>query len=224
MNALNNALHSPTVIFTELENVFYESPLYPFDLLNETLFFKKMFVNLSRLMGNTFNNYDFYIYSSEWDQYRLPVSALCETKKKKILIYISDGSGNIPYYLSPYYHAVFKIHLQLNKFYVDNIFNFPLGCVKEVPELPIIPVAERKYSVFFSGNLNNGRLLLYYYLLFSKIPPVIFQKGFNYILRKDIVFVKKMLTSIRFESKFQDSYIRFTNGFKQGLSPEEYGK
>jgi len=142
--------------------------------------------------------------------------------KKKILIYISDESGEVPYHLSPYYYVIFKIHLQLDKFCVNNIFNFPLGCVNDVPGLPIIPIIERKYNVFFSGSLNNWRLLLYYYLLFGDIPCGVIRKGIRYFSNIDLT--RRLLIKITFDHKYPSSYIRFTNGFLRGLSAQVYGE
>jgi hypothetical protein len=209
-------------IFSEFDNVFYESPMYLFDELNEISFLKDLFQKLYSLMGDIFSDYVFFIFSYDRKQNILPESAIFETSKKKILIYISDESGNIPYYLSPYYYGIFKMYLQLNKFCVDNIFNFPLGCVKNVPQLPVIPIAERKYNVFFCGNLNQARLSLYYYLLFGNIPHKIIRKAIQFLSR--INLVKGLFTRITFDHKFSSSYIRFTNGFKKGLSPKLYGE
>lgn len=213
----------PIPVFSEFENVLYESPLYSFDGLNETLFIKNIFLALNQLMKTEFNEYHFYIFSSGWKQDVLPESALLnETDKKKILIYISDNSGNVPYYLSPYYFAIFKVHLQLSKFLVKNIFNFPLGCVKNIPKFPIQDITERKCSVFFSGNLNKNRLPFFYHLFLGKSPHKIIQIGFKILIK--IKFLKFLLTIFKFDHKFSDSYIRFTNGFKKGITPEKYGK
>jgi hypothetical protein len=72
------------------------------------------------------------------------------------------------------------------------------------------------------GNLNNGRLPLYLYLLFDKIPAAIIIKAIKMFIR--INFLKRLLTLLRFDSKFFNSFIRFTIGFKQGLSAEKYGE
>jgi len=98
-----------------------------------------------------------------------------------------------------------------------------LGCEKNIPELPYKNINERKYSVFFSGNLNSGRLQLFYYLLFGKIPSRIIHKGIKNIFIR-INLIKKLLVLLKFDSKIPDAYIRFTDGFKKGLSPERYSE
>jgi hypothetical protein len=203
-------------------NVFYESPDTPFEYLCETSFLMNLFEKIKVFMKDKFYEYNFYVYSYGWKQDHLPNSVFHEYEKRKILMYISDESGNVPYYLAPYYYCIFKIHLQLDKFLVDNIFNFPLGCEKHIPKQRYKNINERKYSVFFSGNLNNNRLPLYLYLIFGKIPSAIIRKGIKVLIH--IVFFKKVLVLLRFDSKFPNAYIRFTKGFKQGLTAEKYGE
>jgi len=219
---MKNTNNTPMPIFPELENVFYESPFYPFDDLNEAIFIKMIFSSLNQLMKAEFMEYEFYILSSGWEQDKLPESVSYMTNKKKVLIYISDNSGNVPYYLSPYYFAIFKVHLQLGKFLVNNIFNFPLGYVKNVPKFPVLNITERKFSVFFSGNLNRNRLPFFFNLFFAKNPVKIIKKGIEILIK--IKFLKNLFTIFKFDFKFSNSYIRFTNGFKKGISPEKYGE
>lgn len=219
---------TPVLYFSELYNlsdigvnVFYEGQT-SFKYLCETSFVVNLFEKIKMLMRDKFDEFNFYVYSYGWKQDVLPNSVFHEYEKRKILIYISDESGNVPYYLAPYFYCIFKIHLQLDKFIVNNIFNFPLGCEKYVPKQTYKSIYERKYSVFFSGNLNYGRLPLFFYLIIGKIPAKIIIKGIKVFMR--IRIFKKILTLFRFDSKFPNAFIRFTNGFKQGLSPEKYGE
>jgi len=203
-------------------NLFYEGVTL-FDNLCETLFLTDLFKEVKVLMGEDYNKYNFYIYSSYWNKYVLPQSVDHETENRKILVYITDESGNIPYELTPYYYSIFKIHLQFGKFIVNNIFNFPLGCEKHIPKLPYKRIDERKYSVFFSGNLNSSRLPFFLYLLFGKIPHTIICIGIKIVIR--IKYLKEILIRIiKFDSKIAGSFIRFTGGFKKGLPPEKYGE
>lgn len=58
--------------------------------------------------------------------------------------------------------------------------------------LPIIPIKQRKYNIFFSGNPNNNRFKLFYFLKLKKTftDRICFflkqrnVKGINYIIRK----------------------------------------
>jgi hypothetical protein len=145
----------PVIGFPEVYNILnigvnaYESSQTPFESLCETSFLMNLFEKMKILMKDRFNEYNFYIYSYGWKQDALPNSVFHEYEKKKILIYISDESGNVPYYLAPYYYCIFKVYLQLDKFLVKNIFNFPLGYEKHIPEHTYKNISERKYSVFF---------------------------------------------------------------------------
>lgn len=202
-------------------NVFYESPENSFFDLCETTFLVDILNEIKRQYGSEFEEYNFYIYSSGWKEGQMPESAKHYTEKKKVLLFISDESGEEPYHLAPLYFAVFKIHLQSDKFSVSNIFNFPLGCEKRIPKLPVKKIKDRKYSVFFSGNLYSNRLPLFFSLAFNKTPNVVVRKGIRALL--GVKMLKRTLTLMNYSAKFPDSFIRFTNGFKRGLPPEEYG-
>jgi len=104
-------------------NIFYEGTSGEFEHLCEALFLKNLFKEIKILMQEKFDEYNFYIFSYGWKQDMLPPSAFYKTEKKKILIYISDESANVPYYLSPYYYGIFKVYLRLDKFFLNNIFN-----------------------------------------------------------------------------------------------------
>jgi hypothetical protein len=174
-------------------------------------------------MNENFHEYIFYIFSFNKKQDILPNSIYNETSKKKVLVYITDELGYVPYHLSSHYHAIFKVYLQSDKFDVQNIFNFSVSCHKDVLKLPIKNINDRTITIFFSGNLNYFRLPLYFYLLCGYVPPRIILRGIIFLLRRSS-FLRRIFTSYKFDSKFEGSYIRFTSGFKQGLSGDEYSK
>ncbi len=208
-------------IFNEFNNVFFdESSSYKFEQLSETIFIKEIITSLSKIMKDGFNEYLFIILSSHNPDI-IPLSINYQSKQKKILIFISDESGTVPEYLSPHYYAIFKAYMQPDKNLVDNVFNFSLGCVRSVPQLPIIPIANRQYSVFFIGNLNRPRMKFY----FSLIHPYIPFKLLNLSIFK-YSRIRKLLLRLKsnFDSRFPHSYIRFTNGFQQGITPAKYGQ
>jgi hypothetical protein len=176
-------------------------------------------------MCNEFNDYVFFVLSSQKKDI-LPTSTSYKTDKKKVLIFISEESGVIPEYLSPYYYSIFKAYMPCVDGNKGNIFNFPLQCVGTVPVFPYIPIPARKYSVFFSGNLNGNRLPLYlsffcHHLALSGTRNVLF-KGIRIL--SEYQLIKKIMVSIDFSKKFSNSYIRFSSGFSQGLPAEQYGK
>jgi hypothetical protein len=207
-------------IIEQQENVLYEGET-DFESLCETKFLRDLFASLSSIMGEKINDYIFFILSG--GKNTIPQSTHYDTDKKKVLLFISDESGREPYHLAPYYFAVFKIHLQFDKFCVKNIFNFPLGCVNDVPQLPVVPINDRKYNIFFSGNLNRGRSELYLLLFFGNYTKYML-KLLSILTR--IYAARKILLMIKsnFDNKFNNSYIRFTAGFKKGISPTQYGK
>jgi hypothetical protein len=183
---------------------------------------RKFFLALNQAMPNNFKKYYFFVLWSPNSDIT-PESLYYETDKKKVLIFISDESGKIPYNLSPYYFAIFKMYLQLDKFSVHNIFNFPLCCVKDVPELSNVPFENRKYSVFFSGNLNRDRMPLYLTLLLGHFPNFLL-RCFRFLISIKILKNILLVVKSKFDNKFSNSYIYFTNGFAKGIPPDEYGK
>jgi len=200
----------------EFDNVFYQN-LFGFSFLKNEYSYK-LCQNLQSLMGERFLEYNFYIFTSNWG--RLPNSIHHETNRKKILLYLGDESGEVPYHLSSYYHMIFKQYLPTDKFAVNNIFNFVLGSL--APEQPYKNMGERKHSVFFSGALTGTRLSLYLYLAFGVIVPDFIRRCFAQLIRFPLLL--KLFTLRRFDSKIPNAYIRFTNGFSQGLPREEYSK
>ncbi|GHV02052.1 hypothetical protein AGMMS49521_3270 [Campylobacterota bacterium] len=208
-----------------LDNLFIEGKR-SFEQICETHFLTDLFHWLSQILGDSFTNYEFFVFSPTPEERRediLTSSMYYESDRKKVLIVISDESGKTPYHLSPYYYAIFKSYLKLDKFYVNNIFNFPLGCVKDVPKLPIIPINKRKYNIFFSGNLNQGRAELYLLCWLGNYPKYIL-KRFRSLVKKALFRTMLLFVKSRFDDRFSDSYIRFTNGFQQGMSSSEYGQ
>jgi len=206
-------------IIKGLHNVLFdESSDNKLECLNETVFIKNVFLSLSKIMKEEFNDYLFFILSSH-DANVIPSSASYKSKKKKVLIFISDESGTLPDYLSPNYYAIFKAYMHGDPISSGNIFNFSLGCVREVPQLPIVPIDSRKYSVFFIGNLNNQRIK-FYSSLFSMFLPI------RVATLKKLSVIKRLVVSLKsnFDNRFPNSHIRFTKGFRQGITPVEYGK
>ncbi|WP_324671898.1 hypothetical protein [Hymenobacter sp. GOD-10R] len=68
----------------------------------------------------------------------------------------------------------------------------------------------RKYNVFFSGNLHLGRANLYRALTGAHLVPfALLHRG-------------KKLLGTSFDATFSNSVIRFSTGFHNGISPDEY--
>lgn len=173
-------------------NVFYDKNSQ-FDIsdIHEYDFLKEIIDNLNNNF-DLFENYDFYIYAQQ-NTHILPDS--CYNNGSKILIYLSDETNSQPQIeIVNNYKFIFKSHLNKKLFKnINNLHYLPLGYSKFVPKLPIKNITERKYNLFFSGNLNNNRIKIY----------------------NEINNNKDFYNNI-------NSYVKFTDGFAKGLSPDKY--
>jgi hypothetical protein len=201
------------------QNVFYDlHSEYQFLDLNESLFVQKIFENLDKFWNGEFSNFEFYIYSSHKEK-KEPLSSLKESSKNKVLIYLSDETGEIPEDLSPHYFAIFKSYIGDKPTLSKNIFPFPLGYVKGVPKLKIKAPSERAINVFFRGNINDNRID--FYRSFSKfkhfLPNSSTWRGVTY---------RKVLLRLGndFSDFFPNSIVIFNNSFKSGFSLDKYGE
>ncbi len=191
---------------------------YEFSILNESLFVQRIFENLNELWQNDFTSLDFYVYSSHKEK-RKPSSISTESSRNKVLIYLSDESGEVPEDLSAHYFAIFKSYIGDQSTCANNIFPFPLGYVKGVPQLEVKEPSERNINVFFRGNINNNRID--FYRSFSKfklfLPKSSTWKGVTY---------RKVLLRLGndFSDFFPNSIVIFNNSFKSGFSLQKYGE
>lgn len=211
-----------------LTNVSFEDRSdYKFEELNESKFVEKVIFELKNTLRERFNEYDFFIYSKnhrvsknepevEFDI--MPPSGDLESGKKKVLLYFSDERGLDPSNFSNKYFAIFKSYIG-GETISKNVFPLVLGYVNTVPEFPVKSIKERKYNVFFRGNLNLNRIN--FYRNFSKWRYFLPSENF---LTHD--YYRKFLLKLQsdFSSLFLNSIIIFNSSFKGGFSPEEYGK
>ncbi|MEJ1239002.1 hypothetical protein WBG78_12785 [Chryseolinea sp. T2] len=135
-------------------------------------------------------------------------------EKSRVYI-IYDESGRVPFELADSKRAII-LHAYLKE-YSDvlkslSIAHFPLCCNSSVPELPYIPIQSRKINVFYSGNLHAGRTKLFQALTGWHALPLSVLSRVHRFFR------------LKFDSKFKNSYIRFSGGFGQGLNNIEYAK
>lgn len=205
-----------------LTNVYYEEQSdYDFEELNESLYIKKTIGELKDALGKRFFEFEFFIFSnhkvnkknpgSERDT--MPPSADVPSDKKKILLYFSDEGGLDPSFYADKYFAIFKAYIG-TQFQTPNVFPLALGYVNSVPEFPDKKIKDRKFNVFFRGNLNMNRIN--FYRTFSKLgfllPP---EKWLTHD------YYRKFLIKLKsdFSNFFNDSIIIFNSGFKAGYSP-----
>lgn len=200
------------------ENVKYdENSEFSWEELNESNFVRETLVQLRLLMGSDFENYYFYVFSNH-NSGRIPNSLTHVTSKKKVLIYVSDEIGSDPSKYAKSYYAIFKAYVGIGDF-APNVFPFPLGCVNGVPSFDIEPINNRRYNLFFRGNLNTNRLDFY-----RTFSPFSFLFPPKRILSHNLY--KKFLLWFQtdFKNIFPSSIIMFNNSFKGGYTPNEYGK
>ncbi|MEX2592082.1 MAG: hypothetical protein WD426_04855 [Anditalea sp.] len=161
--------------------------------------------------------YEFYIFSNH-NHHVKPRSIHRRTDKKKVLLYLSDENNIDPIDLSNDYFAIFKAYLG-SYLKVPNVFPLTLGCVKGVPELPIIPINKRKINVFFRGNLNKSRID--FYRNFSPIKRILPPRK----ILKRLLYIKLLIKfKNNFSCVFPNSIIIFNKAFKSGLMVQEYGE
>jgi hypothetical protein len=136
---------------------------YKWDALNETEFLSKVFSLMNAKMGQSFQEYNFFVFSSS-DSDITPASAAINLPNK-VLFFISDESSNSDSInsvlkLQHCYHAIFKSYLPC-ELPNTNVNPFQIGYVKGLPQYDVIPSRLRKTDIFFAGNLNNNRIALY---------------------------------------------------------------
>lgn len=202
----------------ELNNVHYDSHSeYHFNELNEFSFVERVFSELYQIMGTSFSNYEFYIFSCFRSKAH-PQSLHEDPGKPKILIYLSDESGTDPSRYLPFYQAIFKPYLDDSKTTVA-IFPLQLGYVRGVPVFEPKTSSSRKYNVFFRGNLNANRIDFFRALSNWKyfLPPL-------HLLHKVAFYKFLMKFGNDFSRFFPDSIILFNGSFKSGYTLEQYGK
>ena len=194
------------------DNVYLGSPEMPLHEMCEQKYLTGIFHELQHVMGYSFFDFNFVIYSGDGSRFKKPLQPK-NNDLPCVLLYLTDETSSVPKHLSEEYHAIFKNYLPYDQY--DNIFSLPLGYVKNVPENPYKRVNERKYSIFFSGRLNYYRMSFYTQFLGSH--PVI-----NSSLTKPFIYTAKRFLPYSFPDKHPESFIVFTNGFRQGMNGEEY--
>lgn len=200
----------------EVDNIYYErNSDSNFEDLNECQFLINFFKEL-RLKCINFNSYNFYIYSTK--NPTLPPSSFdLPNTGKDILLFLSDETGELPLHLKQRYKCIFKPYIRKD---YDNIYPFPLGYVNNDVSLEYIPIKDRCYNVFFSGNFNLNRVNFYRNITNAR-GWITNKHLFYWLYKKGLL---KLPTSY-FTNKddcFRNSKIRFTKGFKGGFPISEY--
>lgn len=144
--------------------------------------------------------------SSHREQISIPVS-----KRKQIVFIIADESDFIPEIILKTSHAIFRQYLPDNLDY-NHVFHLPVGPSRVSQCRPYKPVENRRYNVFFSGNLHLGRRELYNNFTRMRLLP--------FSMQHRIQGVRKAV----YDTHYPQSYIRFSKGFHTGLDPNDYAE
>ncbi len=167
-------------------------------------------------MGGSFYEYRFYIFSCSKSGV-VPQSA-CIDFPKKVLFYLSNENNATPKYLSRHFHTIFKTYLTEQDY--RNIRPFPLGYVGKKWKQNALAINDRKYNIFFSGNVNLNRMSLIRELSFFKnLWPE------DNIKNEERMYgILRLIGSLKpdYSSYYPESYIKFTKQFMGGLSLEKY--
>lgn len=200
-------------------NVYYDpASEYSFENLNETKYFEELIHNLSKFF-DAFDRYNFIFFCASKD---VEPSSKDWEIENKVIIQTGDITGQIP--PEPVCSAFcmyFKTHMR--SYRDTRIKAFPLGVPAQIPLMPIEPIRDRKYSVFYSGNFGLNRVELFRSLIHKKWYGVMGDAISN-MLKKHWKYTRNAV--FRFCSDFSDVYpfsiIRFTKAFQAGYKPREY--
>lgn len=211
-----SAMNSP---FDEFSNIFYQSvPETPWCELCESVFLYKVFRELSKLMGERFCEFNFLVISST------PIEDIPRNHmvfmKPTIAIVLSDERGVLPVSSSEKFLMIFKCYISSDLPDLK-IYSFPLGYDKDVPEIKGPDISQRKYGIFFSGNLNKSRISIY-----CQIHPVLkhLPKRIAQNLARGSHKLGLPWMRYSFLTPDESMYILFSDKFKGGLSPLIYAE
>lgn len=217
------------------ENAFYDTAsIYDFADTNQYDYVREVLEALSVTMPS-FKNFRFYFFCATAG---IEPDAVKDPFPHKILIQWEDQLGTEPSeQVMAAFEVVFKTHIRKPSQRYGNLFSYPLGIPRKIKERPIIPINERKYDVFYVGNLNKNRVPFYQALALHSptlkrlislsILRVASRYEYNRRLRnwslrlKNIVF---KLGATLFNDVFDSSWIEFTRSFEAGLPPGKYAE
>lgn len=216
------------------KNAFYDTAsIYTWNKVYMQDYVKGLLDELSQVMDD-FSSYRFYfIHATEG----ISPHSINDKYDKKILIQTGDQLGYepMPEVMDAFYF-VFKTHLRFQSGKYSNLAPYPLGLPSITPTFPIKPIGERRYDVFYSGNINNNRIAFYKSILNYKprtlkwllsvlLINTVQLLSKNKFLKGTELRVKSMLFRLNcysFDDAMPHAYIRFTRSFQSGLGVNEY--
>jgi hypothetical protein len=200
-------------------NVFHEELGNDWSELLEATYLRRFFKSLREHMGESFEQFRFLIINknSRWSRIDPPIRG-----KDVVLIWLGDEEGTIPHELAKEFRLILKSYWPLSE-PLGNMHPFPLCGSSAVLEKEPVPIEERKTGVFFSGNLNANRVDFYrQFIPWGRFPPGNLPLLARKLIARGLATRPGRLLTRDFSSSFPKSEIRFTGGFKQGYSSEEF--
>lgn len=181
-------------------------------------------------------DYTFFLFWGLYNEEDLLISEIKEQamNKHNILFWMGDEYGHIPHdKIFKIFNIVFKVHL-IDKYaincpnhineYRSGLFHLPLLTPDDVPTLPIIPYEQRKYNLYFCGNLSKTRYALYHQLRKRKLLNNIINWYITNNIKGSSRLYSKLCHGKSFDmsSAYPNSYIHFYSGFNNGADYNTY--
>lgn len=211
------------------------APSYKYESLLELRSLRKFCKELNTLLLNK-EHFQFYIFWGTITEENVLLNETEDYSKEKnnVLFWIGDEEGYIPSdTVFSRFNYVFKVHLKNRdaikikngiNIYRPGLYHFPLLTIDDVPELPILPFSERKYNIYFCGNLNGNRVP--FYIALNKKASLLAYLD-NFLLKHNLRGADKLYKfcfrnkSFDISSLYDNAYIRFYSGFNNG---DDYNK
>ena len=191
----------------------YESDIHEYEELLEREYINSLFHHLSAEMGRSFEEVQFVVWSHLGPD-GMPKAITRDNGRRKVVLYLSDESGSVPYQLTKHASAVFKCYLP-REFPEQQIFAMPLGYVAGLPESDPIGMDRRRHNVFFSGCVQKNRLAM---------ASTLYQLATGHVSLTDGEALGEFHRTgdVDLSRAFPNSYIHFTSKFGSGLNGIEY--
>lgn len=214
---------------------FIISSSYNIESLLELESFKSFFLRLNDLLGVN-SAFKFYVFwGTKYDELYLLDNIKNILPDNNVLFWVGDEESYIPSdYVFRKFSFIFKMHLNSKAaikiendefIFKKGLYHFPLLTIDDVPELPILPLCERKYSIYFCGNLNKNRVS--FYIALNKKASLLARLD-NFLLRNNLRGGDKLYEfyfrnkSFNLSYLCDNAYIKFYSGFNNGDNYDKY--
>lgn len=196
-------------------NVYEENISNPYDEVRERSYLLTILQHLEKLMGQKFQELDFYLFSSfHFSNEESPSSGSVRNGRPKVLLFVSEEYANIPVPLMDKYLIIFKAYLPHDRSNT-NIFPLPLGHASRFYRQAPLAWDQRSIDIFFSGQLHSFR----YMGLYRALSGLRFIPSFIQVRLPERVI---SLFGNNFSRRFKNSKIVFNKKHEGGLSLKKY--